>query len=104
MAGAQLAAAVRDELRQPPPSPHLLRYWAHFDGLVTGPVAADWPTDVQTTPCGSLAKWVLMPWIPDGNLQSWLHDHPVTDELTLLEMLRQLLHGASALACCTATC
>ena len=44
-----------------------------------------------------------MPRVPDGNLQSWLRDPPVTDELTLLEMLRQLLHGASALACCTAT-
>ena len=89
--------AVREEMLQPPHSPHLLRYWAHFNGLIEGAVAEQWPEDVETTPRGSLTKWIIMPWVPDGNLQSWIRANPVADETTLLEMLRQLLHAVAAL-------
>ena len=62
--GAALEQAVRDELQQPPHSPHLLRYYSHSNGIVEGDVAREWPRDVQTTPVGSLTKFLLMPLCP----------------------------------------
>jgi serine/threonine protein kinase len=94
---AALDQAVRDELRQPPYSPHLLRYFAHFSAPVEGDVAREWPADVQTTPVGSLAKWILMPLMPDGNLQAWVRAHPLDNERTLLSMLQQLLKAVTVL-------
>ena len=95
--GPQLDHAVRDELRQPPYSPHLLRYHAEFNGVIEGALAESWPADCETTPRGSLAKFLLMPLLPDGNLQAWLRLHPVAEPAELLDMLRQLLEAVAAL-------
>eukprot|EP01043_Picozoa_sp_COSAG02_P049345 COSAG02_NODE_4946_length_4801_cov_2.406423_1_plen_931_part_00 len=93
----QLEQAVRDELRQPPHSPHLLRYYTHFNDIVQGDVARDWPRDVETTPTGSLTKFMLMPLLPDGNLQAYVRRHPVCEEATFLDMVLQLLKGVISL-------
>lgn len=95
--GAKLEQAVRDELLQPPHSPHLLRYHAHFNGIVEGDLAREWPRDVQTTPIGSLTKFMLMPLMPDGNLQAYARANPVREEATFLAMVLQLLKGIIAL-------
>jgi serine/threonine protein kinase len=88
---------VRDEMQQPPHSPHLLRYHADFNALITGDVAQDWPADMQTTPRDSLTKWLIMPLLPDGNLQAYIRTHPLADEAALLERLLQLLKGVAIL-------
>ena len=85
--GSQLSTAVRDEMRQPPHSPHLLRYHVQFDALVAGDVARDWPLDVETTPRGSLTRWLVMPLLPIGNLQAFIRTHALVDEAELLNML-----------------
>jgi serine/threonine protein kinase len=95
--GAALEQAVRDELTQPPYSPHLLRYHSHFNGIVEGDVAREWPRDVQTTPVGSLTKFMLMPLLGEGNLQAYVRANPVREEGTFLVMVLQLLKGVIAL-------
>ena len=59
------------------------RYYAEFNGVIEGALAASWPADCETTPRGSLAKWLLMPLLPDGNLQAWLRLHPVAEPAEL---------------------
>ena len=66
--GAALEQAVRDELQQPPHSPHLLRYYSHFNGIVEGGrgagVVARCPDHARR-----LAQEVLADAaVPDGNL------------------------------------
>ena len=39
--GAALEQAVRDELQQPPHSPHLLRYYSHSNSIVEGDVTRE---------------------------------------------------------------
>lgn len=92
-----LEQAVRDELRQPPFSPHLLRYHTHFNAIVAGDLARTWPRDVQTTPIGSLTKFLAMPLLPHGNLQAYVRTNPVHDETTLLSMVYQLLKAICTL-------
>ena len=94
---AVLDDAVATELRQPPFSSHLVRYWQHFNALVEGGAAAAWPDDVQTATRGSLTKWLVMPLFPDGNLHSYIRLHPVQPEAILLDYLEQLMHAVVAL-------
>ena len=95
---AVLDDAVASELRQPPYSPYLLQYWQQFNAVVDGDAAIDWPDDVQTTPRGSLTKWLVMPLFVDGNLQSYLREHPVQSEAVTLDYLNQLMRGVAVLA------
>ena len=92
-----LEHATRDELRQPPHSPHLLRYYTHFNAVVDGDLAREWPRDVTTTPIGSLTKFLAMPLIPAGNLQAFVRANPVRDEDALLAMVYQLLKAVCTL-------
>jgi hypothetical protein len=96
--GAMLAQATVGELRQPPHSPHLLQYWTHFDAVIEGDPAKDWPTDVQTTPRGSLTTWLCMPLLVDGNLQTFSRVRPLHEEHELLDCVGQLMRGVVTLA------
>ena len=92
-----LEQAVRDELLQPPHSPHLLRYYTHFNATVEGDLAREWPRDVQTTPIGSLTKFLAMPLKQSGNLQAYIRSNPIADADTLLTMVYQLLKAVCTL-------
>jgi serine/threonine protein kinase len=60
---------------------------------VEGDAAAQWPDDLFTTPRGSLTAWIVMPYMPEGNLQACLRAEPLSDEEVFLDMLSQLLQA-----------
>jgi serine/threonine protein kinase len=69
----------------------------NFEALV-GDDAVEWPTDVTVTPRGSLTAWIVMPYMPDGNLLAFLRDEePLQDEAAFADMLSQLLKAVVVL-------